>query len=217
MPVVTFPLSVAGFFATLPVKSIRFDAPVQVEASQTGRGEFYTAEIGQQLWVGRVSLGQMTTLETSNIQTLLNLLEPPGRSFYAYDTRRPAPLSDPLGTILGASVPTIQSLPSGNREMALQALPAGYVLTRGDYIAFDYGGVRALHRVVAATAVASGVGVTPVFEVLPFLQPGVTVGTAVTLIKAACKAVMIPGSVDYGTTFHGHTEGSAFDFQQTLG
>jgi hypothetical protein len=135
----SFPLSVTDFMRALPIAEISFDAPEQVEVNQTAGGEIITADLAPMLWQGEVRLGTMTHAEASHADVMLDLLRPAGRMFYAYDTRRPAPLADPSGLILGSTVPTIASLISGNRELTLAGLPAWYVLSRGDYLAFDYG------------------------------------------------------------------------------
>ena len=85
----------------------------------------------------------------------------------------------------------------------MAGLPAWYVLTRGDYLAFDYGSPsrRALHKVVSLTVQASAGGVTPVFEVTPLIRPGALVGAVVTLVRASCKARIMPGSVSKGASF----------------
>lgn len=211
----TFPLPITQFFNLLLIADIPFDAPEQVQGNQTGGGEKVTAELGATLWGATVSLGVMTRVEAAFVAAMLDILRPSGRTFYAYDPRRPAPLADPTGSILGASAPVIASLPNA-REMTISGLPVGYVLSVGDYLAFDYGGRRALHCLVTA-ATANGSGVTPVFEVTPMVRPGATVATAVTLIKASCKAVLVRGAVNKGSSKSGVSRDMSFQFEQTLG
>lgn len=214
----TYPLSTTDFMALMPVAEISFDDPAQVEVNQTAGGEVITGAVGAQLWQGDVTLGAMVGNEQSTPDVLLSLLRVSGASFYAYDTRRPAPFADPTGSILGAAVPTIATLVAGNREIALAGLPANYVLTRGDYLAFDYGtpSRRALHKVVAVTVQANVSGTTPNFEVTPALRPGAVVGATVTLVRAACKAKLVPGSVSKGRTKDTITRDGAFRFIQSL-
>ena len=213
-----YPLSTAEFMALMPVAEISFDDPAQVAVNQTAGGEIITGTLGAQLWQGDVSLGVMDGVETATPDVLLSLLRVSGASFYAYDTRRPAPAADPGGVILGAVVPTISALPAGNREMALSGLPGWYLLSRGDYLAFDYGSPsrRALHKVVSMSVQANAAGTTGNFEVTPALRPGATVSTPVTLIRAACKAVIVPGSVMKGRTKDTITRDGAFRFIQSL-
>lgn len=212
-----FPLTSAQFIALLMVGEIGFDAPSQIEQNGTAGGEEMTAELGPMLWTGEVTLGTMLQAEAAVPEVLLDILRPSGRTFYAYDTRRPAPLADPTGAILGAATPTIASLNVNNRDISLTGLPVGYVLTRGDYLAFTYATTRrALHRVVAASIAANGSGVTAQFEVTPMIRPGATVGAAVLLIKADCKAVLDRASVNKGKTSQTVNRGMTFRFKQTL-
>jgi hypothetical protein len=99
--------------------------------------------------------------------------------------------------------------------MTISALPANYVLSIGDYVAFNYGTRRALHRLVSAATASAG-GLTPVFEVTPAIRTGAAVSTAVTLIRPSCKAVLLPGSVSRGVSRQLITRDASFRFRQTL-
>lgn len=211
----TFPLPLDTFFGGLLISEITLDAPAQVEVNQTAGGEQMAAEVGPQLWTGTVTLGKMTRAEAAMPDVLLDVLRRPQATFLAFDTRRPAPVADPLGTILGASVPLISALTNG--ELRLSGLPAGYVLSRGDYLSWSYNGGRiALHRVVEVPVVASGTGVTNSFEVTPPIRAGSVVNTPVTLHRAACIAKLRPGTVQKGVSRRTITEGMSFEFIQTL-
>ena len=212
----TFPLSFETFFAQLLISDIRFDSPEAVEMTQTGGGDILTAELGPMLWRGTATIGVMTDGEDRHPDVMLDVLRPPGRTFYAADVRRLTPLADPFGIILGNASPVIASLPGSNREMSVSGLPGYYLLSAGDLIAFDYGsGRRALHKIVS-TVQASAAGLSPVFEVTPRLRAGANTGTAVMLRNPACKARLVPGSVDKGRSRQTRVEGMTFQFIQTL-
>lgn len=212
----TFPLTIAQFMAYLPIAEIVFHPPAQQQIIRTAGGEVFASELGPMLWQGRITLGRMVGAEARDPDVLLDLLAPAGRSFWAYDTRYPGPQMDPTGAILGSATPSIHTLVSNNREMRLQGLPSGYVLKRGDYLSFDYGGRRALHRVASTSVTTAGTGITPNFEVSPMIRPGAVVGAAVTLVKASCKARLIPGQTDKGAMKSTITDGMSFQFIQTL-
>lgn len=214
----SFPLSVTDFMRALPIAEISFDTPEQVEVNQTAGGEIITADLAPMLWQGEVRLGTMTHVEASHADVMLDLLRPAGRMFYAYDTRRPAPLADPAGLILGATVPTIASLISGNRELTLAGLPAWYVLSRGDYLAFDYGSParRALHKVVTEQVQAGSTGTTGAIEVTPMIRPGASIGASVTLVRASCLARLVPNTVSKGQSIRTITRDASFRFIQSL-
>ena len=214
---VTFPLAAADWFARLPIATMKLDPTENVVADMTGKGEWISDDVAPMLWQGEVTLGRMTRSEADHAQVMIDLIRPAGRLFWAYDTRRPAPLSDPMGAILGSAVPVISALAAGNRELALSGLPAGYILRRGDYLGFAYGGGRrALHRVADELVVANGSGVTPLFEVSTLILAGAQLGFPVQLIRPAIPVMRVPGSVDGGTSRHTITEGMKFRFGQTL-
>lgn len=214
----TFPLAVADFWDLLPIQSVTMAPVEQVELSETGGGEFLAHDLGPQLWQGQVSLGKMTPMEAALIVPMVNLLRAAGRHFYAWDRRRyPGPAADPQGAVLGVATPTVLSVNANGREIALQGLPVGYVLGRGDMLALQAPYGRVLLQVLTINVVANGSGQTAQFEVVPPFEAGITVGTAVTLVRASGKFMIRPGSIQEGISFHGHVEGMAFEFQQTLG
>lgn len=212
----SYPLTIAQFMDYLPIAEVSLAAPGQVEIAQTSGGEVLDWEIGPQLWRGHFTLGRMTREEARHPDVLLDLLSTAGASFWAYDTRHAAPQMDPSGTILGAATPTIHTLSADARDLRLQGLPSGYNLRRGDYLSFDYAGRRALHRVASVSVAAASTGITPVFQVVPHIRPGAVVGAEVTLVRATCKAKLLPGQVDKGRARSAITEGMQFHFIQTL-
>lgn len=216
----TFPLPLASFADTLLVANASCFLPEQLQQSRTAGGEQLSADMGERLWTGRIDLGNMVRSEFGRPDVLISLLRQAGRSFLMYDRRRPNPLADPTGTILGASAVTILALGGDPRELSLTGLPAGYTLSAGDYLSFAYTDLsitrQALHKVVDAIVVADGVGATALFEVHPAIRPGAVAGAAVTLRKAFCKAVMVAGSATEGTGRSTLYEGLGFDWVQSL-
>jgi len=106
---------------------------------------------------------------------------------------------------------------AGSR-LRLSGLPGGFVLSPGDFLAFDYGIApvgRALHRLQSG-GVADGFGVSGWLWLTPHIEPGALTGAAVSLVRPACKAVIVPGSVDPGVTSGNLTTGAAFSFRQTF-
>ncbi len=214
----TFPLSTATFFDRLPIMTPAFSLGEAMQQSQTGGGDVLTASLGTRLWRGQVSFGPMTYDEMAEIEGLVEALRQPGRSFMAYDARYPWPRGDANGAAVAAASPVIASLPAGARTLTISGLPAGYAVPSGTYLSFAYGSdpVRqALHRVVTGGD-ANGAGLSPVLEVVPAIRPGAQTGSAVTFIRAACKAVIIPNTAEAGTSSRGIVEGFTFSFVQTL-
>lgn len=217
--VATFPLSLADFLKSLPVSKISFTLPEAVEVSRTAGGDIATASLGMRLWQGEVVLGRLKRTEAHNAEALIDLARGSEASFMATPLHRAGPQLDPLGAGLGLYTPRIRELPIDARVLSLKGLKPDYQLKRGDYLAFIYRSSPtrfALHRVVDATVVANASGDTPLFEVRPHIRPGAVVNAAVTLINPACKAIIVPDSVQPGRTSRFVTEGQSFSFLQTL-
>lgn len=219
---VTFPLSRAEFADLIDPAGMSFHLPASRELDIDGSGQVIDSNLGARLWRGSVTLVPKVHADAVAIETLLAILNTSGASVMLYDRRKPYPRLDPNGLILGATVPTILSLAVSNRELALTGLPAGYTLSRGDYLSFSYldvtGATRyALHAVVDVTVTADGTGVTPSFEVVPNIRPGAVITTPVTLAKPACKVVLMPNSLGAAMGQAGMvSSGQTFEFTQTL-
>lgn len=214
----TFPLSIAAFQDKFTFASAEMFLHEPRKIDRTASGQVLAASLGSAIWRGSFQVPPTgSRAEAGERDALLSVLDRAGSSFMVYDPRKPYPASDPDGTGLGGTTPAIDSLAVNNREIALRGLPAGYVLTAGDLIGWQYGSSPtryALHRLVTG-AVASGTGVTPSFELTPFVQPGVLTGTAVTLYKPPIKAVLEPGP-RYGAGRLVISEGPQFGFVQTM-
>lgn len=209
----------SAFMLQLPVANQAHWLPDQAEYNRTGNGEQIGADLGERLWQGEIELGRMGRSEAGRLEVLVDLLNQPGRAFHVFDTRRPAPLLDPNMTGLAGFNPVLHNLPGAEpRDMQISGLPAGYVLSPGDYLSFQYGSSPtrfALHRVVSGVTTL-GTGITPMFEVMPARKPGATVGTAVTFYRPFCKAVVLAGSVVPTRTRHTISEGLRFAYVQTV-
>lgn len=214
----TFPLPLDDFFAGLQITVLGFDLTENSRSVQTGGGEVLVSDLGPRLWAFDVEVNTRTHAEARKAEALGRALRQAGRSFFAFDPSAAYPSADRDGAILGASSPVIATLDADNRRMAISGLPGGYVLTRGDLLSFIYGSPAryALHEVLTEAVIADGSGVTPLFEVSPFIRSGAATGAAVTLVRPFCKAVMVPGSFRPGTRRAVLTSGFTFSARQTL-
>ena len=218
MALLSFPLTLDQFFHLLPVAVAKMSPGEALEIAETGSGEILTADIGTTLWTGQIDLGKMLHAEAADIGPLLNILRRPGASFLVSDPARPWPRLDPKGAFLGASAPKILSVGATMRELSVEGLPAGYPLSRGDLVSFQYGAspVRhALHELVGS-AIADSTGKTGLIEVNPPLRPGAAAGQALQLAWPSCKARLVPGSTETGTSSHTITSGATLRWTQTL-
>ena len=217
MAVLSFPLDLDTFLRNAQVSEMSFSPQASVEISRTAGGDVLRADVGSTLWRGSVALKRRKHVDMAEIEVLLSVLDRPGASFLAYDARYPYPRYDFGGVTLGASTVQILALDADQLRMSLKGLPAGYVLTRGQKLSFQYGSspVRyALHQMVDEVT-ADGSGETALFEVSPPIRPGAATDAAVGLVRPSCKAVIVPGRSEGsgGRTF---TDGVQFDFVQTL-
>lgn len=214
----SFPLARADFLDLLPVQDLRLAPIAQTVATGLAGGDILTAEVAPALWQGSVDLAPMPARQAEAVAVLLNCLEVPGRAFFVYRKTQIGPAADPLGAVLGAASVLVDAVDFDAAEITLSGLPAGYQITAGDHLAFEYGGAPVrygLHRAAEAATADAG-GVAGPFALAPYIRAGLVVGAAVALVRPSCKAVLVPGSVDYGTTRNGKTGGMGFAFRQTL-
>ena len=211
-----FPLSLPTFWSVLPVDEPSLDLGEALQIDRTAGGTVLIADLGERLWQGRVTFGTLTYAEAAPVEGLLDVLRQSGRSFLCNDLRRLNPLADPSGSILGAASVTVTAIPSA-REVTLGGLPAGYVLSPGDYLGWGYDGAldrRAFHRVVDGGTASGGGALT--IEVVPTIRPGLVTGAAVVLKSPSFRAHVLPGSAERGRSRRRITEGGGFGFVQTL-
>lgn len=213
----SFPLAAADFLDLLPIKSISFGLSEAVELSKTGAGEILTSRLGSRLWQGKVSLDVLLPDEEDDVMAMLDIAQRDGASFLVHDLKRPWPRADAGGAAVAQTTPWLDGVSADTRSVQIAGLPAGYQINRGAWLAFEYGAnpLRyALHR-VAAAVMANGQGVTGMVEISPNIRPGWSGGTAVSLVRAACKALIVPGTLEPGNRSR-LTTGVSFAWVQTL-
>jgi len=160
------------------------------QASGITRGKSF----GSALWSVSYTSTPQRHRDAVDHEAILNSLDGVINEFYAHDLRRPFPRAHADGVFDDTG--EIASLNVNNKALALKALPAGFVLSRGDYLAFDYGTgpSRALHQVME-TVTADGSGETPEFEVRPHIRPGAAVDAPVMLKTPSARFILVPASL----------------------
>lgn len=213
-----FPLSLSEFFNPLVTPDVTMDLGEAMSIQTTQGGEIIASDYGARLWYGTVTVWAKTYTTIDSAASRAKLLRQAGASFLITHPSREGPQADPTGAILGGATPTIVSVNANRRDVTINGLPAGYVLTNGDLIEFNYlsSPVRyALHEVVSQVT-ASGGGAA-VVELMPPLRPGYVTPMSIRLIQPRCQAKMIPGS--YQPPTHSRLSplsSFSFDWQQTL-
>lgn len=215
--VLTFPLPLATFFDGLAIQTGTVDLGEALETSETAGGEILSAALGNRLWTLEVTIATRSYGQGAAVKAMLDTLRYPGRSLIARASPLIAPMDDPTGAKLGNAATVLAGVATNNREITINGLPSGYVLTVGDFVSFQYGTnpVRyALHQIVVGGK-ASAQGSLKV-ELSSFVAPGFTTGVPLTLVKPVFKAVLVPGSVTPGATGSQRVDGIKFSLVQTF-
>lgn len=181
------------------VEGMSFVPDPTIEVTPLLGGRVLSADLGPTLWRCRVRSSifneQRLGVARAWYDSILSLTP-----FFAYDKLRQYPLQyrNGWGNLLVGGVPfngTCQiSTISSSKLVTLKTLPAsGFVLSPGDYLAFDYGanGSRALHRIGVGGSTVDGIVTV---EVRPFVRVGWAVNATVYLYRAAAQMIIVPGS-----------------------
>lgn len=161
------------------------------EMSRQGSGRTITKDFGSALWLVNYATGPLTNDAAGAFEAALDSLDGAIQTFEACDLRRLMPREYPTGACNDG---VLASVNVNNKALALSGLAASQIVSAGDYLSFDYGTARALHRVVE-TVTANGSGVTAQFEVRPHIRPGYTVSNTVKLKNPRGIFALVPGSV----------------------
>lgn len=202
----------------LRISTLRMRLVADQQVSGLGGGQILVADLAPKHWEFEITLINMEGKDVRKVQALIEALDEGMNSFFLYDPRAAYPITDAGGLVLGASEVKIASLDgSDSRFLSLKGLPAGYVLSIGDMLSFDFGtpSKRALHRIVAG-GTADGTGVTPALEVRPHILPGAAVDAVVNLKKPSARVKIVPGTFDPGTARQMLTSGMGFKARQVL-
>lgn len=188
---ITFPrsdiLALVGF-----EPPFTFEPVSQQELSRLAIGTTIGKDLGPALWFGSYTTEELHNDDMVDYQAVLASLDGIVNTFEGWDLRRPAPRLYPGGA--GANDGVLASVNANNKALSLSGLNAGQVISRGDYLSFDYTGGRALHQAME-TVTANGSGITAQFEVRPHLRAGSTLSTAVNLKAPRGIFTLMPGSV----------------------
>lgn len=164
------------------------------EIARSAGGVIAAKDMGPAIWQIEATTIPRTPDDEVTFEAALHSLDGSVRTFSAYDLRRPYPLAHATGLFDDSGY--LHTVDSDKTRIRIGGLPENLTLSPGDYLAFDYGGSRALHQVVES-AVASGGGLTPLFEVRPHIRSGYSTGTGtpVTLKRASGIFALTPDGI----------------------
>ena len=183
----------------LPIASATFMPQWRQEFSRQAGGSPRVADLGPEIWTAKIQSTVMLHADAIDAAALVDQMRGSLDTFYVWDPRRPYPRLDPGGVLLGGSAVTIYDLGTDNKSLRLAGLPVGYVISRGDKLAWDQGTSpvrRCLHEFVAG-AVADSLGRIAFTEVAPHIRSGASTGLAVMLKRPAAEMMIMPGSYDF--------------------
>lgn len=208
--VLTRPYPLATLADRLPITSVEWDIQRNDELSGVGSGQIWPAELADPLWMANVVLWSDRTPVIKQIAALIRALHGSQEAFWLYDPLSKYPAADPDGSILGTNSITISS--RGTYTITLQGLPLGYKITLGDKMQIAYGSGPVRYAFLEASeSVTEHTGDTKVqVETFPHPPAGIKAGDPVTLIRPACRCVIVPGSFKPGTARRHYTEGATF-------
>jgi hypothetical protein len=189
---ITYPLNLLPAF---PGWTTGFSLHWRQEQSTQASGRILVKDMGSPLWTLRAASKVLSPNNLDQWRARLSALENGLQTFLGYPTSRCYPIAYPLGSWpTGAvfnGICVLSSINANRKAITLQALPAAFKLSVGDYLSI----AGDLHQVMEA-ATANGSGITPEFEIRPHLWPTVTAPNPnVNLKQPACQMAVVPGSV----------------------
>ncbi|WP_320188911.1 hypothetical protein RMS29_028295 (plasmid) [Agrobacterium rosae] len=191
----------------------KWDIQRNDEVSGTGDGRYWQASLAPELW--RATVFHMPLLNSvgEELDAVIRSLRGAQEAFFMASSLFCAPKSDPSGAgLVGANV-TLLTIAANRAGAAFSGLPAGFVLSTGDKFSVAYG-ERFYFGEIGETAPAAANGTTANLSIFPNFPAGVTAGAVVTLIKPACKVVVVPGSHKPGDIDGRFTKGGSFQIIQ---
>jgi hypothetical protein len=184
----TYPLSYLSdsLKVTTPTLELRrYD-----EASGSGDGRLWSAELSKPLWAFAVPLRAYFSKEARAVRAKISALEGQKHDFLFADPSYGGPAADRDGAALGAHAVTIGTISSDRTEVGFSNLPEGYALNAGDRFSVMFGGSKYYLGEVAGDVVADESGDTPAVKIAPWLSLGVSVGASVELVTPVVKVVV---------------------------
>jgi hypothetical protein len=158
--------------------------------------------MGAPLWTLRAMTKVLSPNTLDAWRAKLTALENGLQQFRGYPMSRCYPIAYPNGSwptgaaFTGAAI--LAAINANRKAISVQALPAGFKLSVGDYLSID----GDLHQVME-TATANASGVTGEFEVRPHLWPAAAVADPVAVKQPACLMAIVPGSVSADAGLNG--------------
>lgn len=180
---------------------IAFD-PVRPRAVDRMEGRRTEGQaIGTAYWTARYVSPYLFRVEYGRLDAFMMRAGDDGEVFRAHDAFRPRPIRQDTGVPLsgvragsGAFDGTATlSVITNSRAVTVTGLPAGFLLSQGDYVEFRQSGQSSLHRVMADATASAGGSVALSIKYGLDLQ-NFTTAAVVRFEKPSCLMQIDPGS-----------------------
>lgn len=185
-------------------EEVEFD-PVVPRASEAMEGRRTEMQrFGTPYWRAKYRPGRLSLAEYGRMDAFMMMAGDGGETFRAHDPFRPRPIAhdnrQPLSGTRAAGgafdgTATLQSI-TNSRTVVVAGFPAGFQLSRGDYVEFRMSATLvSLHRIVAdITASGEGIATVSIRHWLDLQH--FTTAAVVNFEKPACLMQIDPGSYD---------------------
>lgn len=186
-------LPVASFADLLRVSSSTFIQGWQQQRSATGGGETRYADRSTSLWTAEIETPAMEHSEAEALMALANSRAGGLKTFLLYNHRLPYPSSDPDGSIMGSTVPSLGTI-TDRLHVAFTGFPADYSMPLGSYFGIVFDTSRYYLGQFCEARTANGSGAIAEVEIWPPLPALITGTPDVNVKKPPAKFRIVPGS-----------------------
>lgn len=166
----------------IPLELRRFD-----EMSGSGDGRFWGAQMATPLWGASYALTAHDAAHAREINAKIYALDGVSKPFLWADPYYKGPAS---GVTAGLDNVTIGGISPERGSISLENLPAGFVLSAGDYISIRHSNGRIYFGQFAEGGRASETGFLGGRELRPYLPFGVGPGSPVVLVQPRFRAIV---------------------------
>lgn len=192
---ITYPLD---FLDTWPgVASMQLMFRQELAPERGGSGN--SADLGPALWELTAQSRELKPSEYRDLLAVITSLENGAKLFKGYDRTSCFPLAYPNGGSSAATGLIFDVDTSTYRSLRLTGLSANQIISRGDFMSWNYdSGYIALHQAME-TITANGSGLTTMIEVRPHIRESTDFDASPTptvrLRKPHANMHIVPGSV----------------------
>lgn len=186
-------LPLAEFADLFRVQDIEFVQNFNQQSSMTGGGERRYADRAPPMLQAKVTTAPLTNGEAEGIMARINSRAGGLKSVLLYNYRLPYPDSDPDGSIMGATSPSLGTI-TDRLHVAFTGFPAGYVLPVGTWFGIVFDTSRYYLGQICEARTANGSGAVSSVEIFPPLPAAVSGTLAVSVKKPSAKFKLVPNS-----------------------